>query len=216
MIAAPTWCSCCPSAGMFGMFFLGALYLQRVLGYDPLRDRPGVPPHDPRRWACSRCGTRTGWRGASGPAQLVAGLALVALALALFARAPVGGQLPDRRAAGRCCCWASASAGRFPGLMTLAIERRTREDAGLASGLINTTAQAGGALGLAVLATVAAGRTEALASAGGTPLAALTGGYHLALWIAAGLVVAALVVTSTALTPRQGERGDELVPVLAG
>jgi hypothetical protein len=68
---------------------------------------------------------------------------------------------------------------------------------------VNTTAQVGGALGLAVLATVSAGRTSALTAAGDPTSAALTAGYHLAFWIACALVTLAIVVTMTVL-----RRGD--------
>ena len=71
------------------------------------------------------------------------------------------------------------------------------DDAGLASGLVNTTAQVGGALGLAVLATVAAGRTSALTARGESTGPALTDGYQLAFWISDALVAAAIVVTAT-------------------
>jgi NADH:ubiquinone oxidoreductase subunit 6 (subunit J) len=83
--------------------------------------------------------------------------------------------------------------------MTLAMSGATPSDAGLASGLINTTAQVGGALGLAVLATLSASRSEALAGDGRPVAEALVGGYHLAFLIAAGLVVAAMVVAVTVL-----------------
>jgi len=66
---------------------------------------------------------------------------------------------------------------------------------------VNTTAQVGGALGLAVLATVSAGRTSTLAACGESVAVALTSGYHLAFWIAAGLVAAAIAVAGTVLRP---------------
>jgi hypothetical protein len=77
--------------------------------------------------------------------------------------------------------------------------RATPQDAGLASGLVNTTAQIGGALGLAVLATVSASRTSSLIAQGRPVAVALTDGYHLAFWIACGLVIAAMAVAATVL-----------------
>ena len=87
----------------------------------------------------------------------------------------------------------------FPSLMTLAMSGATQEDAGLASGLVNTSAQVGGALGLAVLATLSATRSDELIEAGRSQASALTSGYHLAFLIGAGLVLAALAVALTVL-----------------
>jgi sugar phosphate permease len=85
--------------------------------------------------------------------------------------------------------------------MTLAMSGATPQDAGLASGLVNTTVQVGGALGLAVLATAASSRTHSL----GTGDAALVGGFHLAFALAAGLAVAAIVVALALLRPQPAQ-----------
>jgi hypothetical protein len=121
-------------------------------------------------------------------------------ALFLFTRAPVDGDyaahvLPVMALLG-------AGAGlAFPALMTLAMSGATPADAGLASGLVNTTAQVGGAIGLAVLATVAATQSEGRLAAGESVAAALNGGYHLAYLVGAGLVLAALGVAALVLEP---------------
>jgi EmrB/QacA subfamily drug resistance transporter len=187
-------------AGMFGMFFLGALYLRRILGYSPLQIGLAFLPVAVVMGTLSvrytdRLAARFGPR-----TTLIAGLVLIAAALVLFAQAPVRGgyaihDLPVMLLMG-------AGAGlAFPALMTAAMAGATPADAGLASGLVNTTAQVGGALGLAVLATVSAGRTSALAARGASATAALNDGYHLAFWIAAGLVAAAIAVAGTVLRP---------------
>jgi MFS family permease len=87
----------------------------------------------------------------------------------------------------------------FPALVTLAMSGATPSDAGLASGLVNTTAQVGGALGLAVLATLSASRTADRVTSGEAGPAALVSGYHLAFWIAAALTGAAIVAAVTVL-----------------
>jgi MFS family permease len=90
----------------------------------------------------------------------------------------------------------------FPALMTLAMSSARPTDAGLASGLVNTTQQVGGALGLAVLATVSASHTLSLLHDGHSTASALTGGYHLAWVIGTGLLVAA-VATAIAVLHRR-------------
>jgi hypothetical protein len=96
----------------------------------------------------------------------------------------------------------------------VAMSSATDEDAGLASGLVNTSVQVGGALGLAVLATLSATRTDSLRAAGESATAALTGGYQLAFLIGAGLVALAVVVGLTVLerdpaVASKPERADE-------
>jgi MFS family permease len=87
----------------------------------------------------------------------------------------------------------------FPALMTLAMSGSSTEEAGIASGLVGTSAQVGGALGLAVLATISTARRQELLIAGASLDSALTGGYHLAFGISAGLVLSSIAVAATVL-----------------
>jgi EmrB/QacA subfamily drug resistance transporter len=198
-------------AGMFGMFFMGALYLQRVLGYDPLEIGLAFLPTTIVMGGLSlfyaeKLITRFGARR-----TLVPGLGLVAAGLLLFTRAPVDGSyvtdvLPVLLLIG------TGVAVCFPALMTLAMSGATPSDAGLASGLVNTTVQVGGALGLAVLATLAATETSGRRAAGESVAAALNGGYHLAYAIGGGLVLAAIGVAVTLLRPeREAAKEAEVV-----
>jgi hypothetical protein len=95
-------------------------------------------------------------------------------------------------------------------MMTLAMSGATQSDAGLASGLVNTTVQVAGAIGLAVLATLASERTDGLAAAGESAAEALNGGYHLAYLVGAVLIVAAIGVAFAVLRPDAASEGDEL------
>jgi predicted MFS family arabinose efflux permease len=182
-------------AGMFGMFFLGSLYLQRVLGYDALQIGLAFLPVTIVMGTLSlryseKLIQRFGARTIQFP-----GLGLMVAGMVLFAQTPVDGSyvrdvlpalLLTGTGVGLC----------FPALMGLAMSGATPSDAGLASGLVNTAAQVGGALGLAVLATVSTSRSNHLAHAGTAHAQALTSGYHLAFLIAAGLVAAAIVVAA--------------------
>jgi EmrB/QacA subfamily drug resistance transporter len=199
-------------AGMFGMFFLGALYLQEILGYDPLEVGLAFLP------ATLVMGTLS--LGYSeklimrfGPRRmLIPGMVLIALALLLLARTPVDGVyltdvLPPMLLIG-------VGIGiSFPSLMTLAMSGATPEDAGLASGIVNTSAQVGGAIGLAVLATLAAERTETLENGGTGVDAALNSGFHLAYVVGAGMVAVALAIAIFVLrsepAPEHGEMTAE-------
>src|SRR5947207_7639080 len=199
-------------AGMFGMFFLGSLYLRLVLGYSPLRIGLAFLPVTIVMGTLSvryteRISARFGPR-----ATLIAGLALITAALVWFTQAPADGGyasyiLPVTMLMG------TGAGLAFPALMTVAMTGASPADTGLASGLVNTTAQVGGAVGLAVLATVAASRTGDLAAAGKAGAAALTGGYHLAFWIGAALVAVALGIALLVVRPEErpapaGEGGE--------
>ena len=195
------------TAGMFGMFFLGSLYLRQILHYDPLQIGLAFLPVAVVMGALSvrytdRLVMRFGARKLMFP-----GLGLIAAGLALFAVAPVGAAYLSHifpvtllmgTGAGLC----------FPALMTLAMSSATPQHAGLASGLVNTTAQLGGALGLAVLATVSAARSNSLIAQHHPTAAALTDGYHLAFWIACGLVAAAAGLGALVLRPQPSLQPD--------
>jgi len=193
-------------AGMFGVFFMGSLYMQRVLGYDALQIGLAFLPTTLIMGTLSvryseplimRFGARR---------SLLVGMVLVAIGLALFTQAPVhGSYLRDVLPA---LILLGVGIGvSFPALMTLAMSGATQADAGLASGLVNTSAQVGGALGLAVLATLSTTRSDNLIHDGKSIAAALTGGYHLAFLIGAALVVAAIVVAATVLEPEKRAEG---------
>jgi MFS family permease len=200
-------------AGMFGLFFLGSLYLEKVLGYDPLEIGLAFLPTTLIMGTLSfrytePLITRFGARRA-----LLTGLVLIAAGLALFTQAPVDGSyvtnvLPPLILLG------IGIGVSFPSLMTLAMSGATQQDAGLASGLVNTTAQVGGALGLAVLATLSATRSDNLIAEGQSSAAALTSGYHLAFLIGAILVAVAFVIGITVLQPE--ERAAEAAAGAAG
>src|SRR5262249_11036451 len=185
-------------AGMFGLFFMGSLYMQRVLHYDPLQIGLAFLPATLIMGTLSVRFTEPLVMRFGARRTLLPGLLLIATGLALFTQAPVGGSylanvLPVMILLG------TGIGISFPALMTLAMSGATMEDAGLASGLVNTTVQVGGALGLAVLATLATTRSDHLIAHGSSQAAALTSGYHLAFLIGAALVVAAIVVAMTVL-----------------
>jgi MFS family permease len=96
----------------------------------------------------------------------------------------------------------------FPSLMTLAMSGATADDAGLTSGLVNTTAQVGGSLGLAVLATLSTARTQNLLADGASLSVALTGGFHLAFGVGAGLIVLAMALAATVLNRAQASQSS--------
>lgn len=187
-------------AGMFGMFFMGTLYLQRVLHYDAMEIGLSFLPGTLLMGGLSLGYTdklimRFGARNV-----LVPGLVLVCAALAWFTQISADGTywvdvFPAMALFGL------GGGTAFPALMTLAMAGVEPEDAGLASGLVNTTAQVGGAVGLAVLATLSATRSDTLTGQGKPLAEALTGGYQLAFVVGLGLALAALLVAVLVIKP---------------
>jgi EmrB/QacA subfamily drug resistance transporter len=192
------------AAAMFAWFFLSALYLQSVLGYSPLQVGLAFLPTNLIMAACSlgisarlvmRFGIKT---------PLAAGLLCAVAGLLLFARAPADGNftidvLPPMLLLG-------LGAGiAFNPLLMAAMNDVAPSESGLASGIVNTSFMMGGALGLAMLASMAGARTQGLLAAGSEHLAALTAGYHIAFLggaIFAGVaVLAGLVLMRTHEAP---------------
>ena len=187
-------------AGMFGMFFLGALYLQKVLHYSALEVGLAFLPTTVVMGGLSlgfseKLIMRFGARN-----TLIPGFILVTIALLLFARTPVDGNyltdlLPPFLLIG------IGIGTSFPGIMIMAMSGATPQDAGLASGLVNTSMQVGGAVGLAVLATLSTERTENLEAAGHATAEALNSGYHLAYLVGAGLAFASVLIAIFVMRP---------------
>jgi MFS family permease len=187
------------AAAMFGAFFLGTLYLQHLRHYNALEIGLAFLPVTICMGTLSvryseRLVTTFGARTAS-----LTGLVLMATALVLLAVAPADASYLSQLLPSMALLGVGAGAC-FPALIGLGMDGVEPHQAGLASGLVNTTAQVGGALGLAVLATVSSTHTRHLESSGHGTDAALLSGYHLAFWIAAGLLVAAVAIASKLLS----------------
>jgi EmrB/QacA subfamily drug resistance transporter len=172
------------AAAMFAWFFLSALYLQTVLGYSPLLVGLAFLPSNLIMAAFSlglsaRLVTRFGIR-----LPLAIGLSLAAVGLALFARAPVNGNFALDVLPGMILLGCGAGMAFNPVLLA-AMSDVKPSDSGLASGIVNTSFMMGGALGLAILASLAAARASGLLAAGASQLAALNGGLHAAFLVGA-------------------------------
>jgi EmrB/QacA subfamily drug resistance transporter len=196
-------------AGIFGLFFLGALYLQQVLHYDALKVGLAFLPLAVGV-AVMSLGVSARLIERIGPRlTLIPGLALTGLGLLLFHGASDHAKyLPDLFPA-----LASLGLGAglaFPAVMTLAMSTATAEDSGLVSGLVNTSQQVGGALGLSVLASLSTTHTASLLHAGRPAAVALTGGYHLAFELGA-IAVGVGLVLAIALALAPGDRTAEIV-----
>ncbi|MFE6619150.1 MFS transporter [Streptomyces sp. NPDC057740] len=189
-------------ATMYGFQFIGALYLQRVLGYGELLTGTAFLPA-PVAIGVLMLGLSARTVGRFGAYRvLLAGLALIVAGMALLSRAPVHGSyaidvLPPL------LLLATGFAAAMPALTGLAMAGARAEDAGLASGVFNTTQVVGGSLGLAVLSVLAASHTDGLLAGGAEPVAATAAGYQLAFQVGTLIVAGALVLAATLLRKRQ-------------
>ncbi|MGH8148411.1 MAG: DHA2 family efflux MFS transporter permease subunit [Steroidobacteraceae bacterium] len=189
------------AAGLFAWFITSALYLQRVLRYDPLEVGLAFIPADVMTAAFSaglsaKMVVRFGVRG-----PLTTGLLVSAVGLALFARAPVAGTFTWDVLAPMLLLGLGAGMAFNP-LLLAAMNDVGEQESGLASGVVNTSFTMGGALGLAALTSLADVRGDALRRAGGGPLAALNGGYHVAFGLGALLSALAALLCVLVLRTR--------------
>ena len=183
------------SAAMFAWFFLSALYMQRVLGFTPMQIGIAFVPANLVMAAFSlslsaRLVMRFGVRRPLG-----VGLVLAAMGLALFARAPVSGTLIRDVLPGMLLLGVGGGIAFNPMLMA-AMSEVAHTESGLASGIVNTAFLLGGALGLAVLASVAAARSGGLLANGASHLQALAGGYQAAFATGAAFALVAALFGS--------------------
>ena len=201
------------SAAMFAWFFLSALYLQLVLGYAPMQVGLAFLAANVIMAAFSlglsaRIVMRFGMRG-----PLTLGMLLITLGLALFARAPVDGQFLVDVLPSMVLLGVGAGIALNPVLLA-AMSGVPADEAGLASGVANTSFMMGGALGLAVLASVAAARTAAVAPVGDPDAAALTAGYHAAFWVGTAFALVAAALAFALVRPEGETHADAAAAAL--
>jgi EmrB/QacA subfamily drug resistance transporter len=185
-------------AGMFAMFFLGALYLQRVLEYNPLEVGFAFLPSALVMGALSLEYSEKLIMRFGAKQTLIPAMFALAAGLLWFSRAPVDGNYWIDVLPATVLIGLGAGTG-FPALMGLSMSGAQPQDMGLASGLINATVQVGGAIGLSVLATLAASRTDALTNDGESSIAALNGGFHIAFLLGACLIGSAIIAAAAIL-----------------
>ncbi len=186
------------SAAMFAWFFVSALYLQLVLGYSAMQVGLAFLPANLIMAAFSlglsaKMVMRFGIR-----VPLAAGLALTAVGLALFALSPVDGSFALHVLPGMALLGIGCGMAMNPVLLA-AMSDVPQSESGLASGVVNTAFMMGGALGLAVLASLADARTDRLLALGADSLAALNGGYHIAFAIGAVFAAVASLLSAVLL-----------------
>jgi len=199
------------AASMFAWFFISALYLQQVLGYTPLQVGLSFLPSNLIMGAFSlglsaKMVMRFGLRW-----PLAMGLALASAGLALFALAPVEGHFLLHVLPGMLLLGLGAGMAFNPVLLA-AMSDVAPEESGLASGVVNTAFMMGGALGLAVLASLAAAHSGELTASGVNLPAALHGGYRIAFMLGA-VIAAGAALLALLLRPGQSSTAAEAAPL---
>jgi EmrB/QacA subfamily drug resistance transporter len=195
------------SSAFLGFFFLGSLDLERVLGYGPMAIGLAFLPVAIVMGLFSlRLSAQLINR--FGPlAILIAGQLVIAVALAMLGLGPTNAGYATYLLVPLALLGLGGGLS-FPSLTIIAMSETSPSDAGLASGLLNTSGQVGGALGLAVLATLAGARTLSLVESGSSSAAALAGGYHLAWLVGAGVIVITLALAMSVLRTRPAIADD--------
>jgi EmrB/QacA subfamily drug resistance transporter len=183
----------------FAFVFVGTLYLQQVLGYSALQTGVAWLVVSLTSVALSGLVQTLATRVGAGPA-LIAGMALIGAGAAWAAQAPVHADFWLNLAGPSFVIGAGIAFGFIP-ISIAGLQGVAEREAGLASGLLNTTQQLGGAIGVAIASTVAASHTKTLTGDGMPADAALTGGFHWAIWVCA--VIALLAVPTTAMLVRR-------------
>jgi predicted MFS family arabinose efflux permease len=192
------------ASAIFAMFFFNTLYLQRVLGYEPLKAGLAFLPFTAGIMVSAGLASSLAPRIGVRPVA-AAGMLLTAAGLLLLTQLPVDGSYITNVLPAILLSSLGMGAVFMP-LTLVATTGLKNEDQGLASGLFNTSQQIGGALGLAVLSTIATSKT---ASAGGTATEALVVGFHWAFGVGAVIMLAALVVMLSLLRKRHVARIEE-------
>jgi EmrB/QacA subfamily drug resistance transporter len=198
----------------FGTFFLLSLYMQQVLGFSAIKT--GVAYLAVALTAVVSSGVAQALVTRVGVKPILAvGMGLLAGGLAYFTQVSVGGSYVADLLPGFLLIGVGLGFAFVP-VSIAALAGATGKDAGLASGLINTSQQIGGAIGLAVLATVSTTRTENLLAKGTDQATALTSGFQIAFWVGVGLAVASLIATLVALRGKDLQQvSGEAAPVPA-
>jgi EmrB/QacA subfamily drug resistance transporter len=197
--------------GVYAMFFLGSLYLEKVLGYGALDTGLAFLPYTVTV-AIMTLGVnrRLVARFGSVPVMAVGFAVGVVGMLMLRLAGAHAGFLPFPFLA--FLCMGLGSGNTFGPLTAIAMAEVPHRDAGLASGIVNASQQVAGALGLALLATIATSRSASLSRAGHGVDASLVGGYHLAYEFGAGALVAALILVVTVLRKHAPRPAPEQAP----